>query len=148
MSKENINELEMKRAELLEMTEGLNERGIDCLLFLAGEYLKEEKYQASTSPERLQEIHDKEVRGVSDRAADANSRYDRPGIFSKIGKRADYLKVLDKSSPYYKDFFDIFNSPIDDIRIWALDFFALGCIATERDMKQKSKRTKNAAGVK
>jgi hypothetical protein len=144
----NSNEMEIKRAELLEMTEGLNEHGLDLLLFWANECLSHEKYQASTSPERLQEIHEAEVAGVEARAAEANDRYRRPGILTEIGKRSDYLKVMGDSTPYGKEFEEIYNSPFDDPVVRAIDFFALGCIATERDMKQKPKRARKTTGVK
>lgn len=138
MSKENINELEIKRAELQEMTEGLNEHGLDCLLFMANEYLKAEKYQASTSPERLRAIHEAETAEVKARAEEASNRYRTPGILTEIGKRSDYLKVAGTSTPYGKEFAEIYNTPFDDPIVRAIDFFALGCIATEREMQRNS----------
>jgi hypothetical protein len=96
----------------------------------------------------LQAIHEAETAEVKARAAEASDRYKRPGILSEIGKRSDYLKVMGECTPYGKDFAEIYNSPIDDPIVRAIDFFALGCIATERDMKQKPKRTRKAAGVK
>lgn len=143
-----MTEREMKQAELIEMLDGLNEHGIDCMRFWAEEYLKNEKYQASTPPERLKAIHDAETAEIKARAEEAKDVYRKPGIFAEIGKRSDYLKVMGESAPYGKEFAEIYNSPIDEPIVRGIDFFALGCIATERDLKQKAKKSRKAAGAK
>lgn len=135
--------------ELVENATKLNTEGLNVLLLWALQCSNSEKYRRETSEERLEEIRSEELKKLKEqereRKEESYDHYKTPGILTEIGKRYDYMKVLDKNSPYYSDFMEILENTAHDYKIMALDCFALGCIATEKELKKKAKR---AAEVK
>lgn len=134
--------------ELIEAATKLNTEGLNVLLLWALQCSNSEKYRRETSEERLEEIRTEELKKLKEqereRKEESYDHYKTPGILTEIGKRYDYMKVLDKNSPYYSDFMEILENTAHDYKIMALDCFALGCIATEKEIKKKAKRAAEA----
>lgn len=134
--------------ELMENATKLNTEGLNVLLLWALQCSNSEKYRRETSEERLEEIRSEELKKLKEqereRKEESYDHYKTPGILTEIGKRCDYMKVLDKNSPYYNDFMEILENTAHDYKIMALDCFALGCIATEKEIKKKAKRAAEA----